>query len=111
MDISGIKVEEKTSGILVLDLIEPNGLYDNVEVKIDLISTNSMEYLLDPKQVLNNCQEFSRILNITHNIIAESIKFENICPMSTYKIQAKTNKKGFKPEESIKTINSSKLKI
>ena len=83
------------SGELEFNLKEPNGNYDYLEIRVELLSTDSKDYFVDKSQV-TNCNVGSRkTFKLFRNESAKSLTVNDLCMLSNYNVSARTALAGY----------------
>ncbi len=115
---------EVSSTIMYFQWLEPDGLYDSMDLTVRLIGTTSASYFTNKSATYTECQIGTtyKLENITKNQsngnIAAQVEiqntmfkkvFLNVCPMSNFNASIKIKRSGFLTVETFILIKTSNL--
>jgi hypothetical protein len=91
LDRAYFNPKENPSGTLDMNLSQPDGNYDYIEIHLELLSTNSKDYYFN-KTIPEKCK-----IGYNKTIKLNSLldKIDDLCMLSIYNVTSKTILNGF----------------
>ena len=92
-------------------IYQTTAFIDDVTITLTLLTTDSATFFVDKTYYQKNCDlgyNDSKTIQFSDDFTKNQITFENLCPLSNYKITMETKKKDFESNLNSEFFKSSK---